>query len=40
MSSTESEYVAIAINAKTTQWLRQILQDIGNPGLIGHKEVV
>jgi hypothetical protein len=40
MSSTESEYVAMAINAKTTQWLRQILRDIGNPELIGHKEVV
>jgi hypothetical protein len=40
MSSTESEYVAMAINAKTTQWLRQILRDIGNPELIGHNEVV
>ena len=40
MSSTESEYIAMAINAKTTQWLRQILRDIGSPELIGHNEVV
>ena len=40
MSSTESEYVAMAINAKTTQWLRQILQDIGSLELIGYNKVV
>jgi hypothetical protein len=40
MSSTESEYVAMTINAKTTQWLRQILQDMGNLELSGRKGVV
>jgi len=34
-SSTESEYIAQATNAKTTQWLAQVLKDIGCPELIG-----
>jgi Reverse transcriptase (RNA-dependent DNA polymerase)/gag-polypeptide of LTR copia-type len=34
-SSTESEYIAQSTNAKTTQWLAQILRDIGYPELIG-----
>ena len=29
-SSTESEYIAQSTNAKTTQWLVQILRDIGS----------
>jgi hypothetical protein len=33
-SSTESEYIAQATNAKTTQWLAQVLKDMGNPELI------
>ena len=33
-SSTESEYIAQATNAKTTQWLAQILKDIGHPELM------
>jgi hypothetical protein len=34
-SSTESEYIAQSTNAKTTQWLAQILRDIGCLELIG-----
>jgi hypothetical protein len=33
-SSTESEYIAQATNAKTTQWLAQVLKDIGHLELI------
>jgi hypothetical protein len=33
-SSTESEYIAQSTNAKTTQWLAQVLRDIGSPNLI------
>ena len=35
-SSTESEYIAQSTNAKTTQWLAQILKDIGHPELIAN----
>ena len=34
-SSTESEYMAMSINAKTTQWLAQVLRDLEYPELIG-----
>ena len=34
-SSTESEYIAQSTNAKTTQWLAQILRDIGCVELTG-----
>lgn len=34
-SSTESEYIAQSTNAKTTQWLAQILRDIGCQESIG-----
>ena len=34
-SSTESEYIAQSTNAKASQWLAQILQDMKCPELIG-----
>jgi hypothetical protein len=38
-SSTESEYIAQAVNAKTTQWLAQVLQDLKCSEFIGSKAV-
>ena len=37
-SSTESKYIAQAINTKTTQQLVQILKDIRYPELIGNNK--
>jgi hypothetical protein len=38
-SSTESEYIAQAVNAKTTQWLVQVLRDLNCSEFIGSKGV-
>jgi len=38
-SSTESEYMAMSGTAKTSQWVAQVLRDIGYPKYIGTKAI-